>query len=178
MTITGTNDQPTIVSETNPVVQNVVVVGSGTPSILGQGINTNESASRPRRSTASGPVRWRTTAPGTAISSVPRSMPHSPDPATPELSTVRWKTSPARRSWDRCPAAAMTNYLSVGAGGTETITFAALENTFVPYWGSVDPFDTMNFYNGTTLVAYFTGNDVSPLFANGNLGSFSSTPGI
>ncbi|MGH6764158.1 MAG: Npun_F0296 family exosortase-dependent surface protein [Bradyrhizobium sp.] len=67
-----------------------------------------------------------------------------------------------------------TNYLSVGAGGTETITFAALENTFGLYWGSVDPFNTIDFYNGTTLVASFTGNDVSPLFANGNLGSFSS----
>ena len=67
-----------------------------------------------------------------------------------------------------------TNYLSIGADGTETITFATEENTFGFYWGSVDSYNTIKFYHGTTLVASYTGADVSPLFADGNLGSFSS----
>ena len=80
VTIAGTNDLPTIVGETDPVVQHVVVVGSGTPSILAQGNNINAVglAHRDVRRPCN-PARCRTTAPGMAASSVPRSMPPSPE---------------------------------------------------------------------------------------------------
>jgi VCBS repeat-containing protein len=68
----------------------------------------------------------------------------------------------------------ITNYLSIGAGGQETITFGSDQNAFGFYWGSVDAANTVNFYNGTTLVASYTGADVAPLFSNGNQSSFSS----
>ena len=67
-----------------------------------------------------------------------------------------------------------TRYLSIGAGGTETITFAEQQNTFGLYWGSVDSYNTIAFYNGSTLVASYTGADVTPLFPTGNQDSFSS----
>ena len=67
-----------------------------------------------------------------------------------------------------------TNYLSIGAGGTETITFASHQNAFGLYWGSVDPYNTLKFYDGLTLVASYTGADISPLFATGNQGSFNA----
>jgi VCBS repeat-containing protein len=67
-----------------------------------------------------------------------------------------------------------TNYLSVGAGGTETITFDDEQNAFGLYWGSVDSYNTISFYHGATLVASYTGADVTPLFPTGNQGSFSS----
>ncbi|MEI9926186.1 MAG: FecR domain-containing protein [Bradyrhizobium sp.] len=67
-----------------------------------------------------------------------------------------------------------TNYLSIGAHGSETISFASEQNEFGLYWGSVDSFNTINFYNGTTLVASYSGADISPLLSNGNQGSFAS----
>jgi fibronectin-binding autotransporter adhesin len=66
------------------------------------------------------------------------------------------------------------NYLSIGANGAETIFFASEQNDFGLYWGSVDSFNTINFYNGTTLVASYSGADVAPLLSNGNQGSFAS----
>ena len=67
-----------------------------------------------------------------------------------------------------------TNYLSIGAHGTETITFASEQNEFGLYWGSANSFNTINFYDGNNLVASYTGAEVAPLLANGTQGSFSS----
>jgi fibronectin-binding autotransporter adhesin len=67
-----------------------------------------------------------------------------------------------------------TNYLSIGAGGAETITFATEQNTFGLDWGSVDSSNKIEFYNGDTLVASFTGADVAPLLASGDQGSFAA----
>jgi hypothetical protein len=64
--------------------------------------------------------------------------------------------------------------LSIGGNGTETITFASEKNAFGLYWGSLDSYNTIKFYDGTTLVASYTGADISPLFPTGNQGSFSS----
>jgi hypothetical protein len=67
-----------------------------------------------------------------------------------------------------------TKYLSIGGGGAETITFASEKNAFGLYWGSLDSYNTIKFYDGTTLVASYTGNDISPLFPSGSQGSFTS----
>jgi len=67
-----------------------------------------------------------------------------------------------------------SQYLSVGGGGSETISFADKQNAFGLYWGSVDSFNKIDFYNGTTLVASYSGADVSPLLASGGQGSFES----
>jgi VCBS repeat-containing protein len=67
-----------------------------------------------------------------------------------------------------------TNYLSIGAGGNETIRFNSEENAFGFYWGSLDPYNTIAFYNGSVLVASYSGADILPLFPPGNLASFST----
>jgi VCBS repeat-containing protein len=175
VTITGTNDQPTIVSESNPLVQNVVVVGSGGPSILGQGINTNAIglATETFDSQSVGSTSDNGAGHGDFFSAaLDAAFSGSGDAGVVNGSFENITGAPFVGP---LPGSAdTTNYLSIGAGGTETITFAALENAFGLYWGSVDAYNTIDFYNGATLVASFSGNDVSPLFANGNLGSFSS----
>jgi VCBS repeat-containing protein len=67
-----------------------------------------------------------------------------------------------------------TTYLSIGAHSSETITFDDPQNAFGLYWGSVDAGNTISFYDGNKLVASFSGNDIAPLIANGNQGSFTS----
>jgi hypothetical protein len=66
-----------------------------------------------------------------------------------------------------------TNYLTVPvSGGTGSITAIlpnAVNNYFGIWWGSVDTYNTLTFYNGATAVASFTGSDaINPSTANGN----------
>jgi hypothetical protein len=68
-----------------------------------------------------------------------------------------------------------TNYMAVLGGGTEEISYANLKNAFGLYWGSVDLYNSLSFYNGNNLVAMITGADVDPpISANGNQTSTSS----
>jgi len=67
-----------------------------------------------------------------------------------------------------------SNYLSVCTNGTETIEFNQIENTFGLYWGSVEPLNSIAFFNGSTLVASYTGADLSPLVADGTDFSLAS----
>lgn len=68
-----------------------------------------------------------------------------------------------------------TTYLASGSTGSHpdaavTLTFVGPERYFGLLWGSVDPYNTLTFYNGSTMVSQFTGTDVSSL-ANGNRGA-------
>jgi hypothetical protein len=47
--------------------------------------------------------------------------------------------------------------------GTVTLTFAQAQNYLGLLWGSLDPFNTLDFYNGATQVAHLTGRDVVPI---------------
>ena len=65
-----------------------------------------------------------------------------------------------------------SDYLSVGANSSETITFASEQNAFGLYWGSIDTYNTISFYNGAVLVASYTGAEILPMLA-GNPGNFA-----
>jgi hypothetical protein len=63
------------------------------------------------------------------------------------------------------PAGDSTPYLSVAfphSSGLETFTAAAGQdyNYFGLYWGSIDDYNWLSFYNGSTLLGTVTGNDV------------------
>jgi VCBS repeat-containing protein len=172
ITITGTNDTPTILSETNAPTQ-AVIAGSATPMILDQGVNTNSIgfATETFDSLSSG----LTSNNGAGTGNFYSATLNATFTASGHAGIVNGSLAAVTGAPFVGPGNAdTTNYLSIGAGGTETITFATLENTFGLYWGSVDSYNTISFYDGTTLVASYTGNDISPLFASGNLGSFTS----
>jgi hypothetical protein len=68
-----------------------------------------------------------------------------------------------------------TNYMAVLGGGSEAIAYSSLKNSFGLYWGSVDTFNSLAFYNGDTLVATITGADVDPpVNANGDQTDYAS----
>jgi fibronectin-binding autotransporter adhesin len=53
-------------------------------------------------------------------------------------------------------------------GGSEEIAFSALKSSFGLYWGSVDTYNSLAFYDGNVLVATISGADVAPpMAANG-----------
>jgi hypothetical protein len=67
------------------------------------------------------------------------------------------------------------NYMAVLGGGTEDINYSSLRDSFGLYWGSVDTYNSLAFYNGGTLVATVTGSEVDPpLLADGDQTDFGS----
>lgn len=61
-----------------------------------------------------------------------------------------------------------TNYLTTGIGSV-TITLPTLEHYMGLLWGSVDSYNTLELYDGSTLVGSVTGSDITNP-ANGNQG--------
>jgi VCBS repeat-containing protein len=176
VTITGTDIAPTILSETDPPTQAISVVNdSGVPTVLDQGVNTNSLGLHTETFDAqtTGSLSNNGAGHGDFFSeALNATFSGSGDAGVVSGSLADVTAAPYVGP---LPGGAdATHYLSIGAGGTETITFASEENSFGLYWGSVDPSNTIDFYNGTTLVAHYTGAEVSPLFSDGNQGSFSS----
>jgi hypothetical protein len=70
-----------------------------------------------------------------------------------------------------------TNYLTIGPGNDpETITYSTPRKLFGLYWGSIDKYNTIDFYLGGFLIAggSFTGADIIPLLPNGDQNDFHS----
>jgi hypothetical protein len=69
-------------------------------------------------------------------------------------------------------SADVTKYVTVpknNGSGSYTATLGADYNYFGIWWGSVDTYNTLSFYDGATLVASFTGSQaINPSAANGN----------
>jgi hypothetical protein len=65
-----------------------------------------------------------------------------------------------------------TTYLSTGIGSV-TLTLPGEEKYFGLLWGSVDAYNTLSLYNGSTLVGSLTGADVTSN-ANGDQGEFGT----
>jgi VCBS repeat-containing protein len=176
VTIIGTNIPPTIQGETDPPTQAVIAINnSGVPTVLEQGVNTNTVGFHTETfdSQTTGSLFNNGADHGDFFSNaLDATFSGSGDAGVVSGSLANVTAAPFEGPLPGGPDA--TNYLSIGAGGTETITFANAENSFGLYWGSVDPSNTIDFYDGTTLVAHYTGAEVSPLFSDGNQGSFSS----
>ena len=65
-----------------------------------------------------------------------------------------------------------TTYLSTGIGSV-TLTLPGQEKYIGLLWGSVDSYNTLSLYNGSTLVGTVTGTDVTSS-ANGNQGELGT----
>ena len=175
VTLAGTNDVPTIQSVTEPTTQTVITVNSAGPIILAEGVDTNSFGLNTETfdNQSSGTSSNNGAGHGNFFSE-PLDATFSGSGHAGIVNGSFGGVTAAPFVGPLPGSADPTNYLSIGAGGTETIQFATLENAFGLYWGSVDAFNTIDFYNGTHLVASYSGADVNPLFASGNQGSFSA----
>ena len=174
VTVNGSNDAPSIVGEVDPLAQTVIVAAPAVPIVLAQGVNVNSLglntetfdgvSAGSSSNNGAGHGNFQSAALGATFSGSGNSgvvIGSSSATAAPFVGPL-----PGNQD--------TTRYLSIGGGGSETITFASEKNAFGLYWGSLDPYNSIKFYDGTTLVASYTGNDISPLFPTGNQGSFSS----
>jgi len=74
------------------------------------------------------------------------------------------------------PAGDTTKYVSIpqifdndNSASVTVSNLGGLNNYFGIFWGSVDSYNTLDFYNGNFIVASFTGSDaINPNAANGN----------
>ena len=172
ITLHGANDVPTIVGETDPSTQTVILYQS--PTVLAAGVSTN-SLGMPTEtfSTHSAGSAWNN---GFGHGNFFSEALHATFTASGDAGVVYGssKVTAAPLIGPLPGHADTTNYLSIGAHGTETISFATEQNEFGLYWGSADSFNTISFYDGNKLVASYSGTDVAPLLDNGSQGSFSS----
>jgi fibronectin-binding autotransporter adhesin len=174
ITITGTNDAPTILSETNPATQAVIVLSPVTPIVLAPGVNTNSLGLNTETFDTSESPNGSSSDNGAGHGNFHSDALDADFSRSGNAGVVNGSSGVSAAPFVGPGVPDATNYLSVGAGGTETITFDDEQNAFGLYWGSVDSYNTISFYHGATLVASYTGADVTPLFPTGNQGSFSS----
>jgi len=174
ITITGTNDAPVILSETNPATQAVIVLSPVTPIVLGQGVNTNGLGLNTETFDTGTSPHGLSSNNGQEFGNFYSAALDATFSGSGHAGVVNGSSSVTAAPFVGPGVADPTNYLSVGAGGTETIGFNHEQNAFGLYWGSVDSYNSISFYHGATLVASYTGADVTPLFPTGNQGSFSS----
>lgn len=67
-----------------------------------------------------------------------------------------------------------SNYMALLGGASETISYATLKDTFGLYWGSLDPYNVIDFFKNNALVVSYTGAQIASLIANGDQSSDNS----
>jgi VCBS repeat-containing protein len=175
ITVTGTNDAPSIVGEVNPEPQTVIVAAPTALDVLDPGVIDNslglhtetfdEVAAGAASNNGSGHGNFFSEALGATFSASGHSGVVN---GSSGGVTAAPYVGPQHGGQDT------TNYLSVGGGGSETITFTSEKNSFGLYWGSLDTYNSIAFYDGDTIVAFYSGDQFSPLFPSGSTSSFSS----
>ena len=137
--ITGTNDEPAIVGVTNAPTQTLVVSSPVMPAVLGQAINVNSHGLGTE--TFDGQSRGSTSNNGAGFGSFYSVALDATFSGSGNAGVVKGASSGVTAPPFIGPlpgAIDTTNYLSIGAGGTETISFASDRNAFGMYWGSVE----------------------------------------
>ena len=169
ITVNGAEDAPVITGETNPVVQTVVLSEQAT--VLASTAKTN--AGGMPTETFVDVTAGSATDNGRGHDSFYSEALHATFNAGGNAGIVQG-SSPVSAAPYMEGGADQTNYLSIGSQGQETITFDSAKNSFGLYWGSVDSYNSISFYDGNKLVASYTGSDVAPLLANGGQASLAS----
>jgi VCBS repeat-containing protein len=174
VTITGSNDAPVILGESDAPTQAVVVLNPATLIVLGQTIETNSLGLGTE--TFDGQSVGSASNNGAGYGNFHSAVLDATFSGSGHAGVVHGGSavSTAPIVGPLPGVADATNYLSIGAGGTETITFATERNVFGLYWGTIDPYNTISFYHGTTLVVSYTGAEILPLFPDDSQGLFSS----
>ncbi len=169
VTIHGAEDAPIILGETNPAVQTVIL--SKSPTVLAAGtMNTaglsTETFDHQQAGSASNNGHGHGDFYSTAL--------HAWFDGSGDAGVVHGSSSVSAAPYVGDGGQDSTNYLSIGDYSHETITFDHQQNSFGLYWGSVDSYNGIEFYNGDKLVASYGGDDIAPLLANGGQGSLAS----
>jgi VCBS repeat-containing protein len=175
VTVTGTNDAPSIVGEVDPAPQIVVVAAPTALDVLDPGVIDNSLGLQTEtfNQVTAGAVSDNGTGHGNfyseALGATFSASGHSGvvNGSSGGVTAAPY-VGPQHGGQDT------TNYLSIGAGGSETITFTSEKNSFGLYWGSLDSYNSIAFYDGDTIVGFYAGDQFSPLFPSGNTSSFSS----
>ncbi|MGY3448533.1 Npun_F0296 family exosortase-dependent surface protein [Bradyrhizobium sp. USDA 4353] len=169
ITVNGANDAPVITGETNPTVQTVILAEQARVLASTASTNAEGMPTETFDHVSAGNIADNGRGHGSFYSEAL----HATFTASGNAGIVHG-SSPVSAAPYMADGADKTNYLSIGNHAQETITFDSVKNSFGLYWGSVDSYNSISFYNGTKLVASYTGSDVAPLLANGGQASLAS----
>jgi len=81
-------------------------------------------------------------------------------------SAAPYKATPIGGHWLTVP--------NPNVSGSATFTLSENYNYFGMFWGSIDWYNTISFFDNNELIGSFTGTDISPLLASGNQASWTS----
>jgi hypothetical protein len=109
---------------------------------------------------------------GAALGALPGGYAESGFTFTP-AGSVQVKTPPSDGQGAFPFGDTSVKYLSVLGGASVDIATGTLSRVGF-YWGSIDTYNTVEFYSGATLVGSLTGSDVAPLIGDGGQLSFQS----
>ena len=56
-----------------------------------------------------------------------------------------------------------SNYLAVLGNDSETVSFTSMRTSFGLYWGSIDTYNSIAFYNNDRVIISYAGSDLAPL---------------
>ncbi|CCD91116.1 conserved hypothetical protein [Bradyrhizobium sp. ORS 375] len=169
ITVDGAEDAPVITGETNPPVQTVILSERATVLTTGTSLNAHDMPTETFDDVSAGVIADN----GRGHGSFHSQALHANFTASGNAGIVHG-SSPVSAAPYMADGADRTNYLSIGNHAQETITFDSAKNSFGLYWGSVDSYNSISFYDGNKLIASYSGNDVAPLLANGGQGSLAS----
>ncbi|GLH80381.1 hypothetical protein SSBR45G_52900 [Bradyrhizobium sp. SSBR45G] len=169
ITVKGAEDAPVITAEANPTVQTVILSERATVLTTGAKVNAEhmptETFDQVSTRSTSDDERGHGGFYSEAL--------HATFTASGSAGIVHGSSSVSAAPY-MSDGADTTNYLSIGGHAQETITFDSAKNSFGLYWGSIDSYNSVSFYNGGKLVASYTGDDIAPLLANGGQTSLAS----
>ncbi|MGJ4955855.1 VCBS domain-containing protein [Bradyrhizobium sp. HKCCYLRH2015] len=169
ITVNGAEDAPVITGETNPPVQTVILAEQARVLASSAKTNTEGMPTETFDHVSEGAISDNGRGHGSFYSEAL----HATFTASGNAGIVHG-SSPVSAAPYMVDGADKTNYLSIGSQAQETITFDSVKNSFGLYWGSVDSYNSISFYNGNKLVASYSGSDVAPLLANGGQASLAS----
>jgi len=69
---------------------------------------------------------------------------------------------------DAVSSFSITSNTDVPSGAIDPITVSGLNSAFGFYWGSIDSFNTVDFFYGSDMVTSFTGSDLAALLGTSN----------
>ncbi|MGJ5175739.1 VCBS domain-containing protein [Bradyrhizobium oligotrophicum] len=169
VTVKGAEDAPVITGETNPTLQTVILSERATVLAATVGTNAEGMPTETFDDVTAGSMSDNGRGHGSFYSKALDAT----FTADGNAGVVHGSSSTSAAPYMH-DGADQTNYLSIGGQAQETITFGGLKNSFGLYWGSVDSYNGISFYNGDKLVASYSGGEVAPLIANGGQGSPAS----
>lgn len=92
--------------------------------------------------------------------------------AAPEFSSSLQPATFGQTQLSSYPGQMLNQYISVFGNTTATLNFNSPQSYLGLLWGSVDQYNSLTFYNGSSVIGIITGTDIGTVAGNSNYGDW------